>query len=425
MHRSLNDEQWRTACELLSWMVCAKRSLRWHEIQAVRSINTSDQTFDFMNQRLRDDIQFFCGCLIQVLRGDRVELVHTTAKMYHHSQRLYRFQANRGRYIPRTKHMRLSSIECNLAALCLHYLTFECFNDDVAPERLRDYAMYGYLSLQDYAVAKWSDHVHAIVKMPRDSFFEDHESAKALKTIEQALEDFSIRYENEIYHQQLTEEAKVDCKAHEGRDFYWNLVHIWGHVRRQQDKGVVARNDISLDALGKVVKRNRELIENLSSKDFEHLTTFYGNKFKCPKLTCFYFHEGFENAKRREKHVNKHDRPFICDILGCSIAEFGFSSNAELDKHKRFFHTELTDQALTFKAAKEPVTSAKWQCNLCGKRFTRKFSHNNHVNSHNGDRPYACSECGKAFTRANDCRRHEKIHNKGYHIGQSSNRNRH
>ena len=81
MYHTLGASEWQIACELLGWMVCAKRSLRWHEIQAARSINTTDQTFDFTSQKLRDDIQTYCGSLIQVLPGERVELVHTTAKM--------------------------------------------------------------------------------------------------------------------------------------------------------------------------------------------------------------------------------------------------------------------------------------------------------------------------------------------------------
>ena len=81
MYRTLEPPAWRIACELLGWMVCAKRPLRWHEIQAARSINTTDQTFDFMNEKLHNDIQEYCGSLIQVLPGERVELVHTTARM--------------------------------------------------------------------------------------------------------------------------------------------------------------------------------------------------------------------------------------------------------------------------------------------------------------------------------------------------------
>ena len=81
MHRALEPRQWRIACDLLGLMVCAKRPLRWHEIQAARSINTTEQTFDFRSQKLRSDIKEYCGSLIQVLPGERVELVHTTAAM--------------------------------------------------------------------------------------------------------------------------------------------------------------------------------------------------------------------------------------------------------------------------------------------------------------------------------------------------------
>lgn len=81
MSRTLEPEQWRIACQLLGWMVCAKRPLRWHEIQAARSINTKAQTFDFQGRKLRNDIQVYCGSLIQILPGGRVELIHTTAKM--------------------------------------------------------------------------------------------------------------------------------------------------------------------------------------------------------------------------------------------------------------------------------------------------------------------------------------------------------
>ena len=81
MNRNLQDAQWQIACQLLGWMVCAKRPLRWREIQAARSIDTTDQSFDFTNEKLRSEKRDYCGSLIQVLSGDRVELVHTTAKM--------------------------------------------------------------------------------------------------------------------------------------------------------------------------------------------------------------------------------------------------------------------------------------------------------------------------------------------------------
>lgn len=67
------------AQKLLGWMVCAKRPFKWHEIQAAISTGTVDQKMHF-DKRLRIHVRDLCGSLIDVLPGDRVELVHWTAK---------------------------------------------------------------------------------------------------------------------------------------------------------------------------------------------------------------------------------------------------------------------------------------------------------------------------------------------------------
>lgn len=82
MKKHLRDTQWTVALKLLGWMVCAKRPLNWREIQAAVSIDLENQTIDFDKRKLRSNIQDYCGSLIQVLPGDRIELVHTTAKKY-------------------------------------------------------------------------------------------------------------------------------------------------------------------------------------------------------------------------------------------------------------------------------------------------------------------------------------------------------
>jgi hypothetical protein len=74
-------KQWNIVRKLLGWMVCAKRPLKWREIQAAISIDPNEQTVDFDSRSLRHSVEEYCGSLIQVLSGDRVELVHITAKM--------------------------------------------------------------------------------------------------------------------------------------------------------------------------------------------------------------------------------------------------------------------------------------------------------------------------------------------------------
>ncbi len=66
---------------LLRWLVCAKRTLKWHEIQATKSIDIESQSVDVERRRFRDNSKDLCGSLVEIRDGGRVEFVHTTAKL--------------------------------------------------------------------------------------------------------------------------------------------------------------------------------------------------------------------------------------------------------------------------------------------------------------------------------------------------------
>jgi hypothetical protein len=76
-----NPAEWGIVRKLLGWMICARRPLKWHEIQGAVSTDPVEQTVNFDERKLRVHIRDLCGSLIQVLPGDRVELVHSTAKL--------------------------------------------------------------------------------------------------------------------------------------------------------------------------------------------------------------------------------------------------------------------------------------------------------------------------------------------------------
>jgi hypothetical protein len=72
-------EEWEKAKKLLGWMVCAKRRLTWKEMQVALSIDADNQTIEYDDRHLRKHIHEICGSLV-LLNGDRVSLVHSTAK---------------------------------------------------------------------------------------------------------------------------------------------------------------------------------------------------------------------------------------------------------------------------------------------------------------------------------------------------------
>jgi hypothetical protein len=80
VYQNPNLAERNTAQRLLGWIACSKRPLKWHEIQGAVSMNSQDGTVDFENRRLCTHVKDICGSLIDVLPGDRVQLVHGTAK---------------------------------------------------------------------------------------------------------------------------------------------------------------------------------------------------------------------------------------------------------------------------------------------------------------------------------------------------------
>jgi Zinc finger, C2H2 type len=281
--------------------------------------------------------------------------------------------------------------------------------------------MKGYLAFQDYAIANWLHHFSAVVRAGQLLLAADSHVKDTIHDLECALDEFVSNYEDEILQDAVVNPSEEACEAFRGYNLYNSLQLVWSHICQHWEKGFKARDDVSLKYLSEALARNRRLLEDLPSSanysfsNQEDLDSFYGDKrYKCPKLTCFYFHEGFKDFSSREKHINRHDRPFGCTFPDCEVAEFGFESSKDLGKHMRKFHPEANDQTDSFTSTRTEPAQAKEVCHVCDKRFTRRFALKNHIRSHKGERPHACSTCGKTFTRANDCTRHQKIHTRSH-----------
>jgi hypothetical protein len=66
---------------LFGWLVCAKRPLRWHEIQGMKAINLDEQNIDHEQQSFRVAPKDLCESLVEVRPDGGLELVHLTAKL--------------------------------------------------------------------------------------------------------------------------------------------------------------------------------------------------------------------------------------------------------------------------------------------------------------------------------------------------------
>jgi hypothetical protein len=65
---------------VLSFLVCAKRAVKWYEIQGLQSIDLDSRGSKFHERSFKVDAKDLCGSLVEVRPNDTVELVHVTAK---------------------------------------------------------------------------------------------------------------------------------------------------------------------------------------------------------------------------------------------------------------------------------------------------------------------------------------------------------
>ncbi|KAJ4180923.1 hypothetical protein NW755_011458 [Fusarium falciforme] len=395
---------WDKSKLLLGWLVCAKRPLKWHEMQAILSFDAQEARVDFDNRMLTDDVRKYLGSLVHVLDGDHIRLIHTSAR----------------EYIVSNRHIDDKKVQCQLTSLCLRYLSLPCFTKNYPSTQRREQAKTGWFSFQDYACSKWQSHIDTFIRECSVLFGDGVIWEEEQRDFEAALQLFidthseEIKVSNDTNHETSDLEKFKDLEA----NFYDNLSTLWSHIHTHQQSKDEERNKVGIPQINKSLLENRAALEELKPDDQvlgeRCIKDFYGsNLFKCRRTLCRYFYIGYDTEAARKSHENRHDRPFPCPV-SCNSAPIGFSTNKDKDRHVRIYHPDLSEGPTVFEAlSRRQVTGpTRFTCHICGKNFTRKINLSGHERSHYGDRPYQCSFCDKAFARMNDCRRHEKIHKK-------------
>ncbi|KAK7598537.1 hypothetical protein V3481_000161 [Fusarium oxysporum f. sp. vasinfectum] len=85
MHRIIHQAPHQVragALQLLGWLVCAKRPLKWHEIQSLKSINVGEQFIDFARHKFSVSGKDLCGSLVELRADGTLELIHVSAKIF-------------------------------------------------------------------------------------------------------------------------------------------------------------------------------------------------------------------------------------------------------------------------------------------------------------------------------------------------------
>lgn len=219
----------------------------------------------------------------------------------------------------------------------------------------------------DYAVAKWMDHFeHILAKAENPDaklLFENHEVT--IQELVEAVHDFlKLHIADFRNSRQQANGRQLDINLQPNlyrllepfKDARPDFESLRAHIVVHRSGDSTACNAISLKRIREAVAATRMDIEatfndpRVKDQTLVPLREFYGSKvFKCSRLTCFYFHEGFTDSKTRDKHLGRHERPFLCNVPDCTSAEIGFGSKQDLKNHIVQFHadTELKSQMFT------------------------------------------------------------------------------
>jgi hypothetical protein len=281
--------------------------------------------------------------------------------------------------------------ERSTTTLCLHYLSLECFEERPDAVTRSRFAEEGYFAFQDYAVVHWIDHFLALLN-PTEMICsgqpgDDRETSDACVI-------FGGRYGADLLRPTKDETSFPDRDRYTGLECFLTLCTIWSHAKTSRAFVDDRRDEVSLPSLRRSFKDNRKALEDLfrKSKDkrdkMATLNVLYGTKwFKCSKLSCYYFHEGFNSESSRGDHYNRHERPFRCEEEDCPAAVVGFGSLKELEKHKRNMHPGIDKLSATFarlkKGRNSKVDIAKYPCPRCSKSFSTRLECRLHMSIHN------------------------------------------
>ena len=225
--------------------------------------------------------------------------------------------------------------DLHIANFCLDYLNFGCFDANLTDLEIREFLRQGYYSFEDYAIAHWLDHVDSSTSQTLPSGAPL--GAFSVESLVQRLESFLVKHGTDL-SPALSVPTNGGLQSIRGWDVSKQLDGL-AHLARGRQSNEEYLN------LETQLRRRRSIYEDIvtnmkphrdPSQDLRYLNG--PGWFKCPKIWCEFFSDGFQHKDRRDKHFNQHERPFRCSFEQCLYEKLGYETEKDLKKHEKTSH---------------------------------------------------------------------------------------
>lgn len=239
-------------------------------------------------------------CIWCIPRQDRMQLCEKDVVYYALTD--YRF-------LIAAQHIVLRREHAKLATTCLSYLCLPCFGLDMATGQRQQHALQGSFAFSDYAFAAWPAHFvesyggttgHASTQCASQSAGEE-----LLETLGPFLD---------LYWQPPRKKSKpskrvaacVDTIPESLRESLLLTLASMHTLSRHEAMDWSSLVTLKLFKVFFSIREQLELLAQDGSRT-SRLHDLYGPKlFKCSRMYCEAFHEGFASRNERTDHVRKH-----------------------------------------------------------------------------------------------------------------------
>ena len=303
----------------------------------------------------------------------------------------------------------MAAAERSLALLCVGYLSLPGFDQDIHHSDIRALVFQGYYCFLEYAFAYWGRHVERTILSQKNN------GEEANCELAEAIEVFIDMHWIEPPNMIPTPKSILDTTRNLERRQNLSKIACAVHMTKRQLHAVGKQSpEEQVLSLHRTIERVRSALEecSLSLHNTDVFEEMYGlDVFRCPRLNCTRFYNGFPTRELRGEHVLKHERSFFCSFPGCHFAILGCSTLKELQKHENEAHGTLDmDDDNDFPEL--PPQKTSFDCGKCDATFTRKHNLKIHMRSHDApnERKFVCATCGKGFARQGDRTRHQSTH---------------